>query len=129
MTTLNTDIGRAKPPLLRAIFILNALKIFLSIGLLLGFKYFDLKVGSVSGQPAVTMIFWTTLGYIASFAAIVTSMLKRSIIGLRAAIIVDFIISIPAKAFIGFAVALISMGLSFSGPVKAYFAWGADRSH
>ena len=125
MTTLDTNIGRTKPPFLRAIFILNALKIFLALGLLIGFRYFDLKVGSVSGAPAVTMIFWTMLGYIATFAAIVTSILKRSIVGLRAAIVVDFIISIPSKAFVGFAVALIGIGLSFSGPVKAYFGWHA----
>jgi hypothetical protein len=126
MTTLNTDIGRKKPPLLRAIFILNALKILLAVGLLVGFKYFDLKVGSVSGPSAVTMIFWTMLGYVATFAAIVTSILKRSIVGLRTAIVFDFIISIPSKAFVGFAVALIGMGLSFSGPVKEYFGWRED---
>jgi hypothetical protein len=107
------------------IFILNALKIFLALGLLIGCKYFALKGGSVSGPPAVTMIFWTMLGYIATFAAIVTSILKRSIVGLRAAIVVDFLISIPSKAFVGFAVALIGMGLSFSGPVKRYFGWSA----
>lgn len=123
MSTLNTDIGFKKPPLLRVIFILNALKIILALGLLIGFKYFDLKVGSVSGQSAVTMIFWTMIGYIATFAAIVTSILRRSIIGLRAAIVVDFLISIPSKAFIGFAIAVISMGLSFTQSVKAYFAW------
>ncbi len=125
MTTQDTNTGRAKPPLLRAIFILNALKIFLALGLLIGFKYFDLNVHGVSGPSAVTMIFWTMLGYVATFAAIVISILKRSIVGLRAAIVVDFIISIPAKAFVGFAVALIGMGLSFSGPVKAYFGWRA----
>jgi hypothetical protein len=125
MTTLDTNIGQAKPPLLRAIFILNALKIFLALGLLVGFKYFDLQVGSVSGPSAVTMIFWTMLGYIATFAAIVTSILKRSIVGLRAAIVVDFLISIPSKAFVGFAVALIGMALSFSGPVRKYFGWSA----
>ena len=123
MTTLDTVTGFEKPPLLRAIFILNALKIFLALGLLIGFKYFDLQVGSVSGPSAVTMIFWTMIGYVVTFAAIVTSILKRSIIGLRAAIVVDLVISIPAKAFVGFAVALIGMGLSFSKPVKAYFAW------
>lgn len=123
MTTLDTNIGRAKPPLLRAIFILNALKIFLALGLLVGFKYFDLEVGSVSGPAAVTMIFWTMLGYIVTFAAIVTSILKRSITGLRTAIAVDFVISIPAKAFVGFAVAVIGLGLSFSRPVKDYFNW------
>lgn len=126
MATLDTDIGFEKPPFLRAIFILNALKIFLALGLLIGFKYFDLQVGSVSGPSAVTMIFWTMIGYIATFAAIVVSILKRSIIGLRTAIVVDFLISIPAKAFVGFAVALIGMGLSFTKPVKAYFAWRSE---
>ena len=123
MTTLDTNIGQDKPLLLRMIFILNALKIFLALGLLIGFKYYDIKVGSVTGPAAVTMIFWTMIGYIATFAAIVTSILKRSVIGLRTAIIVDFLISIPAKAAIGFAVALIGLALSFTAPVKAYFEW------
>ena len=126
MTTLNTNIGFEKPALLRVIFILNALKIFLAFGLLIGFKYFDLQVGSVSGPSAVLMIFWTMIGYIATFAAIVTSILKRSVIGLRTAIVIDFLISIPAKAFVGFAVALIGLALSFTNPVKAYFAWRSE---
>ncbi|WP_171210939.1 hypothetical protein [Ruegeria sp. HKCCA5426] len=123
MTTIDTDIGFAKPPLLRVIFILNALKIFLALGLLIGFKYYDLQVGTVGGPSAVTLIFWTMIGYIVTFAAIVASIVKRSIIGLRAAIVTDFLISFPAKAFVGFAVALIGLGLSFTQPVKAYFAW------
>lgn len=123
MTTIDPNLGQAKPPLLRVIFILNALKILLALGLLIGFKYFDLEVGSFSGDRAVTLIFWTMLGYIATFAAIVTSILKRSIVGLRVAIGVDILISIPAKAFIGIAIALISIGLSFTTPVKRYFAW------
>ena len=123
MSTIEPDIGFNKPPLLRVIFILNALKIVLSLGLIVGFKYFDLQVGSVSGASAVTLIFWTMIGYIATFAAIVTSILKRSIVALRVAIAVDFLISIPAKAFIGFAIALIGMALSFSGSVKTYFSW------
>lgn len=126
MTTLDTNIGFKKPLLLRAIFILNALKILLALGLLIGFKYFDLEVGSVSGPSAVTMIFWTMIGYIVTFAAIVASILKRSIIGLRAVIVVDFLISIPAKAFVGFAIALIGLGLSFTKPVKGYFAWRSE---
>lgn len=123
MSAMDIDTGFNKPPLVRVIFILNALKILLALGLLIGFRNFDLQVGSVSGPSAVTMIFWTMIGYIATFAAIVTSILKRSIIGLRAAIVIDFLISIPAKAFIGFAVALIGLGLSFTNPVKEYFAW------
>ena len=96
MTTLDTDIGSTKPPLLRAIFILHALKIFLALGLLIGFKYYDLQVGSFNGPSAVSMIFWTMIGYIATFTAIVISILKRSIIGLRAAIIADFAIVVDS---------------------------------
>ncbi len=112
----------AKPPLLRVVFILNALKIFLALGLFIGFKYFGLRVGSASGDGIATTILFTMFGYIATFAAIVWSILNRSITGLRAAIVVDFVISIPAKAFIGFAIALIGMGLSFTPSVKKYFA-------
>ena len=123
MTTLDIHAGQDKPPLLRVIFILNALKIVLAAGLLIGFKYYDLQVGAVSGSNAVAMIFWTMLGYVATFAAMVASTLKRSATGLRAAIVTDFLISIPAKAFVGFAVAVICMALTFSSSVKAYFAW------
>ncbi len=126
MTTLDTNIGFDKPPLLRVIFILNALKIFLALGLLIGFKYFDLQIGSFSGPSAATLIFWTMIGYVATFAVLIASILKRSIIGLRAAIVIDFLISIPAKAFVGFAVALIGLALSFTPPVKAYFAWRSE---
>ena len=49
------------------------------------------------------------------------SRVKRNVNAMRAVIVVDFLISIPAKAFVGFAIAIIGMALSFSGPVKAYF--------
>lgn len=78
---------------------------------------------SASGPSATTIIFWTILGYIAAFAAVVTSILKRPIIGLRAAIVVDFLISISDKAVIGLLIAVIGMGLRFASSVKAYFAW------
>ena len=79
----------------------------------------------MNGQSAVTLIFWTMFGCIATFATIVTSILKRSIVGLRIAIFIDFVISFPAKVFVGFAVAMIELGLNFTASVKAYFAWSA----
>ena len=121
MTALEPNIGRDKPKLLRAIFILNALKIFLAFGLFIGFQYYGLVVGSFSGSEAATLILFTMFGYIATFVAIVASILKRNVNAMRAVIVVDFLISIPAKAFVGFAIAIIGMALSFSGPVKAYF--------
>ncbi len=126
MTTFYTNIGRTKPPLLRAIFILNALKIVLAFGLLVGFRFYDLQVGSLSGPSAVAMMFWTLLGYLATFTGIVVSILNRSMIGLRAAILIDFLISIPARAFVGLLIAAIGLGLTFTRSVKAYFAWIGD---
>ena len=123
MTTFDTNIGRDKPILLRAIFLLFAFKILLSLGLFVGFSYLGLEIGSKGGGDMATTILWTTLGYVATFAAMVASILNRFVIGLRAAIAVDFLISIPAQAFIGFAIAIVGMGLSFTAPVKAYFDW------
>lgn len=123
MTTLDTNIGKNKPALLRVIFILNALKILLSFGLFIGFSYYGLEVGDKGGDGMATIILWTTLGYIVTFAVMVASILKRSILGARLAFVADVLISLPAQAFIGIVVAIISIGLSFTGPVKAYFSW------
>lgn len=123
MTTADTNVGASKPFTLRAIFILNALKILLAFGFFAAFKFFGFKVGELERDPAASMMLFTALGYIITFAAIVASILKRSLIGIRAAIALDFLVSIPATAVIGFAVAIISMGLTFTAPVRAYFAY------
>ncbi len=123
MTTYDPDIGTKKPPLLRVIFILNALKIVLTFGFFLAFKFFGLSVHGLEGNSAAMLMLYTMVGYMATFAAIVVSILKRNIVTMRIAIVVDFLISIPPKAPIGFAIAVISMGLSFSRPVRAYFAY------
>ena len=54
---------------------------------------------------------------------IILSILKRSMVGIRAAIAFDFVISIPATAIIGFVIAILSMGLTFTATVRAYFAY------
>ena len=123
MTATDAIPGRAKPIKLRIIFILNALKILLAFGFFIAFKYYGAKVGSVEGPAAANLMLYTAFGYVATFAMIVASILKRSLIGIRAAIVVDFLVSIPAKAFIGFAIAIISMALTFTAAVKAYFAY------
>lgn len=123
MTVVDNVPGLAKPKTLRAIFILNALKILLALGLFIAFKYGGLTVGTLSGDSGASIILFTMFGYMVTFAAIVASILKRNMIALRAAIVVDFLISIPAKAVIGFVVAVIGMGLTFTKPVKAYFAY------
>ena len=60
MTTLDTNVGRGKPILLRAIFLLFAFKILLSLGLFVGFSYLGFEVGSKGGDEMATIILWTT---------------------------------------------------------------------
>ncbi len=123
MTAIDPTTGASKPIILRVIFILNALKILLAFGFFAAFKYYGLQVGELAGPQAANLMLYTMLGYTVTFACIVASILKRSLIGIRTAIAVDFLVSIPATAVIGFVIAIIGMGLTFTASVRAYFAY------
>ena len=123
MTAIDPSLGASKPLTLRAIFILNALKILLTLGFFIGFKFFGLSVHGLEGNAAASLMLFTAIGYMVTFAAVVASILKRNMIGIRVAIVADFLVSIPAKAPIGFLVAAISMALTFTPSVKAFFAY------
>ncbi|MEM7259459.1 MAG: hypothetical protein AAF404_18950 [Pseudomonadota bacterium] len=115
--------GQNKPGNLRIIFILNALKILLSTGLFIGFKYHGLTIGTLSAASGASIVLYTTIGYVITFTAMVISILRRNLIGIRLAIAADFLISIPAKAFVGVLISVISISLTFTKSVKKYFAW------
>lgn len=123
MTVIDPQPGFSKPPLLRVIFILNALKIVLTFCFFLAFKFFGLSVHGLEGASAANLMLLTMGGYMVAFAGIVASILKRSLPGIRVAIAADFLMSLPAKAPIGFAIAFIGMGLTFAPSVRAYFAY------
>lgn len=106
-----------KPKTVRAIFILNAFKILLSLGFFLVFSYTDV---SISGLDP-TFILYTSLGYTLMFIAMVLSILNKSIWGLRISIILDFLISVPVVAVIGFVISILSFYLTFRPTAKAYF--------
>ena len=107
-----------KPILLRVIFVLNALMMILPFVFYYVITNNEITIGGLDPQY---MIF-TGIAYIISFLFLVFFILKRNIIGARIIFILNVIIAIPAKAYIGILVALISMGLSFSSKVKAFFA-------
>lgn len=117
MSAVEQAIGVGKPLQLRVIFILNVLKILLTIGFYIAFEFTDFTVGGITAS----MMLYTLMGYVAVFAAMVFCILKRNLLGLRISIAADFLISVPAKAFIGFAIAIICMALTFTASVKAYF--------
>ena len=118
-----TNTGK-KPLPLRIIFILNAFKILLSLGFYTVFTLKDISIGNADR----TIILYTALGYAAMFGFMVFFILKRKIWGLRASIILDFLVSIPATAIIGFIISIVSFALTFNKKVLAYFNAGTGES-
>ncbi|WP_412563773.1 hypothetical protein [Thalassobius sp. MITS945101] len=117
------EIGRDKPLTLRAIFILNALKVLLTLGFFAAFKWGGFALHGLAGDSAAQLMLVAAAGYAAAFGLIVASILNRQIRGIRTAIVLDLLISIAAGGPIGYVIAAVSMWLSFTGPVKRYFAY------
>lgn len=125
MTTIDPQLGATKPVLLRVIFILNALKIVLTLGFFVAFKFFGLAVHGLQGDSAANLMLLALAGYGVVFAAIVASILKRNILGLRLMLLADLALSLYVGAPIGYLTFALSMALSFTAPVRAYFAYRA----
>ena len=106
-----------KPLQLRIIFILNALMMILPF---IFYYVFTTKEISIAGLDPMTMVY-TGIGYILSFALLVFFILKRNMIGFRIMFFINILIALPASAYIGMLVAIISIALSFTKKVKAYF--------
>lgn len=131
MTTINTTSNATttetnnptnsavkKPIQLRVIFILNALMMVLPF---VFYAVFTTQNISIEGLDPMWMVY-TSFGYIATFALLVTTILKKKMLLFRLMFIVNILIAFPAGAFIGMLFAVISMALSFNKKVKAYFA-------
>jgi len=121
MTVIDPTAGASQPASLRTIFMLNALKILLCFGFFAAFKFYGLQVGDLVGPQSANLMLYTMLGYLITFALIIASIFRRSMMGIRAAIAGDFLVSIPVTAAIGIAIAAISMGLTFTASARAYF--------
>ncbi len=115
--TETTDLVK-KPIQLRIIFILNALMMILPF---IFYYVFTTQDISIDGLDPIYMIY-TGGAYILSFALLVFFILKRNIIGARITFILNILIALPAGAYIGILVAIISMAISFTPKVKEYFA-------
>lgn len=106
-----------KPIQLRIIFILNALMMVLPF---IFYAVFTAKNVQIEGFNPVWMIY-TGIGYIVSFALLVFFILKKQFVAFRIMFAINVLISIPASAYIGIVVAIVSFVLSFSNKVKAFF--------
>ena len=116
MTTSNDSIK--KPIQLRIIFILNALMMTLPF---VFYYAFTAKNISIDGLDPMMMAY-TGIGYIISFIILVASILKRNILLFRIMFAINILIALPASAYIGILIAIISMAISFNKKVKEYFA-------
>lgn len=106
-----------KPAPLRAMFIMNAVLMFLP------FVFYAVSVSTgrtIAGIPSEQMLY-VGAAYIASFALQVFFILRRNLTGLRIMYGVTLLASLPLKAFIGIVVALVATGLSFHKRVRAWF--------
>ena len=106
-----------KPITLRVIFILNALMAILPFIFYYVFTTQDIQVGDLDPMWMI----YTGIAYILSFAVLVGSILKKNLLLLRSVIALNFIIALPAKAYLGILVGIISISLSFTSKIKQYF--------
>ncbi len=107
-----------KPIPLRIIFILNALMMFLPFVFYYVFTTRDITVGNLDPMWMV----YTGIAYIVTFIILVYFILNRNVIGARIIFLINILIAIPAGAYIGILIAIISLLLSFyNKKVLAYF--------
>lgn len=105
-----------KPIILRVVFLLNALLMFLPF---IFYYIFTSKNIQVDGLEPIHMIY-TGIGYILSFALMVTSILRRNLIAFRSVFVLVILISLPTKAYIGIVFAIVSLLLSLHKKIRLY---------
>lgn len=106
-----------KPAILRIVFILNAILSILPFVFYYVFTTKNISVGGLSPQ----IFIYTGIGYIISFALMIATILSKKIALFRSVFIITILISLPSKAYIGIAIASISLLLSMNNKIKMYF--------
>ncbi|MFY0689176.1 MAG: hypothetical protein JXQ90_18545 [Cyclobacteriaceae bacterium] len=116
MQSTNNQIQKPAP--LRVVFILNALMMILPFVFYFVFTTYDITVGDLNPMWMV----YTGIAYIISFIPLVYFLSNRKLIGSRIIFILNILIAIPAGAYIGVLIGIISLALSFfNQKVKIYF--------
>lgn len=108
---------KKKPTAVKCILGLNIFKLILSLTLFTVFTIKDITVGAVSPD----IILYTFLAYAALSIPIFIFANKRQVIGLRVALALDFLVSIPATAVAGFVISIVSLLITFGKAAKSYF--------
>lgn len=104
----SSSIQIKKPLALRVIFLLNALMMILPFGFYYVFTTQNISVGDLDPM----WMAYTGLAYMLSFAFLVYFLANRKLLGARIIFATNIIIAIPAGAYIGMLIAIISISLS-----------------
>ena len=108
-----------KPIALRVIFLLNALMTILPLAFYYVFTTNNITVGDLDPN----WMLFTGVGYIISFLFLVYSFIKRKFFMARIIFGLNILIAIPAGAYIGILIAIISTIISFKNTkVLTYFS-------
>jgi hypothetical protein len=108
-----------KPIPLRIVFILNLFKIFLAAGLYYYFSTNEVSLGSVGPQ----IILYTLFAYMTLFIGIIYTITKKNLTGLKIVVFIDLLVSLPASAFAGILISVISLLLLFfNSKIRTYFS-------
>lgn len=115
----NSKKSVGKPVALRVIFILNALMAVLPFVFYYVFITKKITVGNLNPMWMI----YTGIAYIISFVFLVPCLKNRKLLGARIIFAINILIALPASAYIGILVAIISFSLSFfNKKVLAYFS-------
>ena len=105
---MDNSIEQHKPLQLRIIFILNGIMTILPFVFYAVFVVKDIRFGDL--KP-IWMVY-TGLAYMVSFALLIWTIVRRKLMASRAVFLLNFLIAVPAGAYIGIVFALVSLLIS-----------------
>lgn len=114
MTMSQTLTAPKRPFNLKIIVGLYGFKLLLACGFYAAFASGAVSVDGVTPS----LLLYTLIGYVIAFAAMMAFLAMGNIWGMRVCMAVDFLISVPAKAFIGFVIGAVAIALSFTASVR-----------
>ncbi|WP_136656681.1 hypothetical protein [Nitratireductor sp. XY-223] len=117
--TMTQPLTQSRLPLnLKIIVGLYVLKLLLATGFYIAFATGTVSVGSITPS----LLLYTLIGYAVAFVAMMAFMTRGNLWGMRVCMAADFLISIPAKAFIGFVIGAVAIALSFTASVRGHLS-------
>lgn len=107
---------RERPKSIRGIFLLTCFKILLAGG------FFVFAVSAEAPLVPPALIAYTAAAYLILAIPMFILIHRRNALGVRVAIVLAIVASIPVRAFIGIAIDVVALLLTFRTSAKQFFA-------